>query len=338
MARYLVTGATGFLGAELVKQLLGRGHQVVALARSPAKAALLRTLGVEIHQGDITDRAALRRPMEGANGVFHTAAWYRIGVREPSASRINVEGTRHVLETMHELRIPKGVYTSSLVVFGNTRGRIVDESFRYEGPLESEYARTKWRAHYEVALPAMQAGLPLVAVLPGVIYGPNDPSAIRQFWVRHLRGRLPAVPGRTAYCWGYIEDVARGHILAMERGAPGESYILSGPPHTVVEALRIAARVSGRRAPLVAVPPFVFRAAARLAARLERAVDLPPGLTAEGLRVLGGVTYLGSYEKARRMLGFEPRSLEEGLRATLEHEERVLSPAPPPPPLPAPKL
>ena len=126
MARYFVTGATGFLGGELVKQLIGRGHQVVALVRSAEKAALLKALGVELHVGDITERESLRAPMTGAEGVFHVAAWYKIGVRNDDefAEYINVQGTRHVLEIARELRIPRIVYTSTVGVFGDTRGTV----------------------------------------------------------------------------------------------------------------------------------------------------------------------------------------------------------------------
>ena len=97
MAKYFVTGATGFIGAELVKQLIGRGHKVSALVRSPQKAAFLKTLGVDLHAGDITDRQTLQGPMTGVDGVFHLAAWYKVGVKEPLAETINVDGTHNVL-------------------------------------------------------------------------------------------------------------------------------------------------------------------------------------------------------------------------------------------------
>src|SRR5262245_41317755 len=118
--RYFVTGATGFIGGELTKQLIGRGHQVVALGRYPEKATLLTTLGVEIHAGDITERESLRRPMQGVDGVFHIAAWYKVGVTEPGAEAINVGGTRNVLEIARDLGVPRIVYTSTVGVFGDT--------------------------------------------------------------------------------------------------------------------------------------------------------------------------------------------------------------------------
>src|SRR6266849_4262267 len=143
--KYFVTGATGFVGGRVVRRLVGAGHQVVVVVRNPAKAADLANLGIEIYQGDVTDKESMRTPMQGVDGVFHIAGWYKIGVRDKSdGEKINVQGTRNVLELMRELGIPKGVYTSTLAVNSDTHGRLVDESYHYNGPHLSEYDRTKW--------------------------------------------------------------------------------------------------------------------------------------------------------------------------------------------------
>jgi nucleoside-diphosphate-sugar epimerase len=323
--KYFLTGATGFIGGRIARQLVAGGHRVSALVRAPEKAAALAALGVEVHLGDITARDTLIAPMRGADGVFHVAGWYRIGARDPApAWRINVEGTRNVLDVMRELGVPRGVYTSTLAVFGDTRGRLPDESFLRPGPHLTIYDRTKWTAHHEIAAPMMRAGLPLVIVQPGLVYGPGDTSGAHDTWVRYLRRRLPLVPLVTAYCWAHVEDVARGHVLAMERGRAGESYIIAGPPHTLAEALEIAERITGVPAPRLRVPPGPLKAAARLARWVERVFPLPAGYTAEDLEVMAGVTYLGSNAKAARELGYAPRSLEEGLRETLLEELRRL--------------
>lgn len=324
MARYFVTGATGFVGGEIVKQLISRGHQVSALARAPEKAGILKALSVELHQGDITDRESLRAPMAGADGVFHVAAWYKVGVTDPGAEQTNVEGTRNVLETMKEMGVPRGVYTSTLAVFSDTRGQVPDETYRYDGPHLSQYDRTKWTAHYEVALPMMAAGLPLTIVMPGLVYGPGDTSGMHTALVDLLRGRLPMTPSKTAFCWGHIEDTARGHILALEKGVPGETYIISGPRHEFVEAFDLIARLAKVRAPFAHPGPRTMRATAVLMSLVGRFIDLPPGFTPEGLRVLAGTTYFGLNEKAVRELGFTVRPLEEGMVQTLEHELRAL--------------
>jgi nucleoside-diphosphate-sugar epimerase len=316
--RYFVTGATGFIGGELTKQLIGRGHQVVALVRSPEKAALLKTLGVELHTGDITERETLRAPMQGADGVFHVAGWYKIGVSEPAAEAINVGGTRNVLEVARELAIPRIVYTSTVGVFGDTHGEVVDESYYKRGPFLTEYDRTKWIAHYEVAMPMARAGLPLVIVMPGLVYGPGDTSAVHTTLVQLLRGRLLATPSRVAFAWGYVEDTARGLRQAMESGRAGESYLLTGPVHTFQDAF-VAARIAGKRPPPLHPPPALMRLLASGTAMIERARP-----SAEVLRLMAGTTWIGSSAKAERDFGFTTRPLDEGLRHTIEHELRQL--------------
>jgi nucleoside-diphosphate-sugar epimerase len=324
MAKYFVTGATGFVGGEIVKQLIGRGHKVAALVRSPQKASMLKALGVEIHAGDITDRESLRAPMTGADGIFHVAAWYKIGVREPLADQINVDGTRNVLKTMKMLEIPRGVYTSTVAVFSDTRGAVPDETYRYEGSHLSEYDRTKWIAHYRVALPKIEDGLPLMIVMPGLVYGPGDTSGMHTALVDLLRSRLPMTPAKTAFCWAHVEDTARGHILAMEKGRPGETYIITGPRHTFESAFDLAASIAKVRAPLFHAGPTAMRGLAAVMSAAQQFVTLPPALTPEALRVIAGTTYFGSNEKAVRELGFSPRPLEEGLAQTIEHELRAL--------------
>lgn len=314
--KYFITGATGFIGGELTQQLVALGHQVVALVRSPAAATDLTKLGVILHQGDITDRESLRVGMVGVDGVFHVAAWYKLGRSDRrEAERINVQGTRNVLETMRDLGIPRGVYTSTLAVFSDTHGRKVDENYRYDGKHLTEYDRTKWLAHYEVALPLARAGLPLVIVQPGVVYGPGDKSLVAETFAQVLEERLSFVPAQTAYCWAHVTDVARGHILAMERGVSGESYILSGEAYLLTDVLDLLAKLGGVKPPRWRVPPWMLRTSAILLGPLSTLV--PARFHPESLRASSGVTYLGDDAKARRDLDFTTMPLEEGLRDML---------------------
>lgn len=320
-ALYFVTGATGFIGGHVARQLIAAGHRVMAIVRDPGRASDLTALGVRVVPGEITDKNSLRQPMAGVDGVFHLAGWYRIGIRDTrEAYRVNVLGTRAVLEVMHELGVPRGVYTSTLAVNGDTHGRLVDESYRHSGPFLSEYDRSKWFAHYEVAEPLIGAGLPLIVVQPGGVYGPGDNSPQGQLLRQYLRRQLPMVPQGTALCWGHVEDTARGHLQAMERGSVGESYIIAGPPATVIETLALAERITGVPAPRIHPPPALVRGAAAMMGLLEQVVPVPDTYSSEYLRVAAGVTYLGSSAKAKRELGFAARSLEEGLRQTLEYE------------------
>ena len=317
--RYFLTGASGFLGGVLARRLREDGHDVVALVRRPESASRLAALGIELRTGDITDPESVKAAMHGADGVFHAAAWYKVGQsamttgpgaatggdrEKKDAYRVNVEGTRVVLEAMRDLGVPRGVYTSTVAVFGDTKGRVVDETFRTSGPFPSWYAETKWRAHYDVALPMIAAGLPLVLVQPGVIYGIGDHSPMRGVIDAYLRGRLGIVPTAMAASWGHVEDTAAGHRQAMERGRTGESYIVAGPAHTLVEALRIAESITGIAPPRVNIP----RAVTDLLASLP---FLP-----ESLRGVGA-SYLGSSDKARREIGFVARPLQEGFAEVL---------------------
>lgn len=302
----------------MARLLRSRGNDVLAIARDPSKAGSLAAVGVDVRKGDVTDRESMRASMAGADGVFHIAGWYKIGSKDRAAGEsINVLGTRNVLGLMEELGIPRGVYTSTLAVFGDTRGQVVDETYRPTGPWLTEYDRTKWVAHYEVADPMMKRGLPLTIVQPGVTYGPGDTSEIRPTFVRYLQGKLRALPTRTAYCWGQVDDVALAHVLAMERGKSGEAYIVAGEPRTLIDVFDLAQRITGIPAPRFHISPGFLKAMAFLT-RSER------------LRDLAGVTYLGSHAKAGRELGFDPRPLESGLRETLQHEMHLLGmPTPP---------
>jgi nucleoside-diphosphate-sugar epimerase len=321
--RFFLTGATGFVGGVLARRLAAAGHEVHALART-IPPAVPSVSGVIWHRGDVTDRESLRRPMAGADGVFHVAGWYKIGARDRAAGRqVNVDGTRNVLAVMRELGIPKGVYTSTLAVNSDTRGRIVDETYRFTGRFISVYEETKAAAH-DLALEEIARGLPLVIVQPGLVYGPGDTSSVGTTLRRFLRRQLPPLPAKTAFCWAHVDDIAEGHRLAMERGAAGRSYFLAGPVSTLVDAIRLASEITGIPAPRIALPSAAVKAGALFAGLVEGVVPLQPEFTREGLRTLAGTTYIGSSARARAELGWHVRPLADGLRETLRHEMRAL--------------
>ncbi len=324
---YLVTGATGFIGGRLARLLLERGHRVRVLARTPAKARPLEEAGAAVFRGDLNDRARLRPAMEGVDGVFHVAGWYAVGVRPSLGERVNVEGTRTVLTAALELGVPRTVYTSTLAVYGDTRGRMVDESYFYDGRKRgwaSEYDRTKWIAHYEVARPLAEAGLPLVTVLPGLVYGPGDHSPVAELLRDLLQGRTRVLPAGSVYCWSHVNDVAAAHLLAMEQGRPGEDYIVAGEPHPLTAAARRIRAMAGSRSRIVGLPNPLVRATSLFVRPFDR--WLPPRYTSEGLRA-AATSYTGSSAKARRELGYDPRPLDAGMPPTLEALRNAYTPA-----------
>lgn len=325
--KYLLTSGTGFIGHVLSRQLIAAGHEVTTIARKPERAQMSVELAVEVMRGDITDKGSMRDAMRGVDGVFHDAAWYQIGARGKErleAEKINVTGTRNVLELMQEMKIPRGVYTSSLAVFSDTKGKMVTEKYRHRGSHLSEYDRTKYMAHYDVALPMMEKGLPLVIVQPGVVYGPGDTSGLHRAFVKYLKKRLPWLPSKTTCCWSHVEDTAQAHILAMEKGKPGETYIIAGHKHTVVEVFKLAEKITGIPAPRLHLNPMVMQIMAVFMEILGYVSPLPQAYSGEGLREAAGTTYIANDEKARSELGFDPRPLEVGLRETLAHEQNML--------------
>lgn len=321
--KYFLTGATGFLGGSLAKQLRNAGHEVIAIVRNPDKANDLKTIGVTVVKGDVTDKESMREAMRGCDGVYHVAGWYKVGAKDKTQGyQINVVGTRNVLELMKELNIAKGVYTSTIAINSDTHGELKDESYHFTGTHISEYDKTKAEAH-AIAEQFIKDGLPLVIVMPGLIYGPDGTSmsddALRLF----LQKKLPLIPSKSAYSWAHVDDVAYAHILGMEKAKAGTKYIICGPSYTFSEGLDIAKKITGIRKPLV-VPPVLLKITALFSALVEGFLPLPDMYRSEALRVQAGITYLGDNSKAKKELGYNPRSLEAGLKETLEYEQAKL--------------
>lgn len=319
--KYFVTGATGFVGGALVKQLRRRGHDVNASVRSPEKAKDLQALGVKLFKGDVTEKESMREAITGVDGVYHVAGWYKVGTKDKSGGKkVNIQGTRNVLELMQELKIPKGVYTSTLAINSDTEGKLVDENYRFTGEHLSEYDRTKAVAH-DIADEFIKQGLPLVIVQPGLIYGPGDTSSVRANLLDLFKGRLPMLPRQTAMSWAHIDDIVHGHILAMDKGKTGENYIICGEPYELYEAFKLAAQTAGVRAPMAAAPGLM-----KIMSVLVKPLDafMPESYTSEGLRIVAGVTYWGDNSKAKRELGYNPRPVSEGWVETVRHEMKSL--------------
>jgi nucleoside-diphosphate-sugar epimerase len=319
--KYFVTGATGFVGGVLARKLREAGHEVNASVRNPDKAQDLEAIGVKLFKGDVTDKESMREAMTGVDGVYHVAGWYKIGTKDKSDGvKVNIQGTRNVLELMQELKIPKGVYTSTLAINSDTHGQLADENYRFIGQHLSEYDRTKAAAH-DIAKEFIAQGLPLVIVQPGLIYGPGDTSSVRVSLLNLFKGQLPMLPRTTAQSWAHVDDIATGHMLAMEKSRVGESYIICGERYETLEAFKLAAKVSGKRAPAGA-PPEMMKVMSVLVKPFDSL--MPNEYTSEGLRVIAGATYIGDNSKAKRELGYNPRPVSEGWVDTVHHEMKLL--------------
>ena len=319
--KYFVTGATGFVGGVLARQLREAGHEVHASVRDLNKADELKKLGVKLFKGDVTDKESMREAMTGVDGVFHVAGWYKVGTKDKiPGEKVNIQGTRNLLELMQELKIPKGVYTSTLAVNSDTRGKLVDENYHFTGKHLSEYDRTKAAAH-DIAKEFIAKGLPLVIVQPGLVYGAGDTSALRTTLIDFLNGKLPMLPSQTAYSWGHVDDIAQGHILAMQKGKAGESYIICGEFYKIADAFQLASQISGKKAPMTA-PYQMMKVLSVLVIPFDSV--MPDSYTSEGLRIVAGITYTGDNSKAKRELGYNPRPVSEGWVETVKHEMKLL--------------
>jgi nucleoside-diphosphate-sugar epimerase len=316
-----VTGATGFIGGRLAAQLRARGDEVVALVRSPAKAGALRDLGCALVAGDLGERDAIRGAIEGCDGVFHVAAVYKVGIpasQRPAMLAANVEGTAAVLDAAIAAGCPRILYVSTVNVFGNTHGQVVDESYRRdlsEGFL-SAYDEAKYRAH-ELAEGRIANGAPIVIAQPGGVYGPNDHSEMGHMLEQAGKGRLPLIPfPELGICLVHVDDVAAGILQVFDGGMLGETYVLSAEATTMRQVAQTAARLAGRREPKLAMPTALIRLSAPLGPIVGPLMGFPPNFR-ELVRASDGVTYWATDAKARRELGFAPRALEQGLRDTL---------------------
>lgn len=307
--KVLVTGGAGFVGSHLVAQLLEAGREVSVLVRPTSSQKNLAGREVTQVVGDLQDPASLRRAVEGCAQVFHCAADYRLWSRDPQELyRINVEGTDHLLRACRDAGVERVIYTSSVAAIGIPQdGTPGDE----ETPVKLEdmighYKRSKFLAQ-EVALKHAREGLPVVIVNPSTPVGPQDvkPTATGKIITDFLNGRMPAYVD-TGLNLVAVEDVARGHLQAAERGEPGRLYILGHTDLTLKQILDLLADISGRPAPRVRLPYALVYALAWVenlitAGLLRRAPFIP----LEGVRMARKRMWFSS-ERARRELGYSP--------------------------------
>jgi nucleoside-diphosphate-sugar epimerase len=320
--KVFLTGGTGFIGGEVARRLRDRGDDVVALVRDPARASALAGLGVTFVPGTVTDAAAVAAGLAGADAAIHGAAVYEVGIpasRRPAMYDANVTGTRTVLAAALDARTAKVVYVSTVAAFGDTGGAVVDETHEHPGRYTSYYDETKHLAHQE-AKRQIAAGLPLVVVQPGAVYGPGDHSVVGTLIRKAAKGRAgPVAFAGMGLNAAHRDDVAGGILLALDAGRPGESYVLGGEITTLGEVLATAARVAGRHAPRLTMPTALIRAVAPFGRLLGPAMGLPPNI-GELITTSDGVTFWATDAKARAELGYAPRGLEAGLRDTLAAE------------------
>ncbi len=312
----LITGAGGFVGGAILERLIARGRTVRALTRSDASAAALAAAGAEPVRGDLSDPASLERAMAGCAIVYHVAGLNGFCLPDPSAlTTANVEGTRSVVRAAGAAGVRRIVYTSSAATIGEARGTIGGETSPHRGGFLSHYERSKFEAERVAFTTAAQAGVELVSVNPSSVQGPGRTRGTAKILIDALNGRLKLIVDSRMSIVD-VGDCAEGHLLAEERGAPGERYILSGVTLTVAEAIALLGRISGRDEHPRRLPPPVAVAMATGAELLGRARGRRPSICREMVRtILHGHAYDGS--RATRDLGLAYTPIEESLRRTV---------------------
>jgi len=315
--RVFVTGATGFVGSAVLRLLLARGARVTALARPTSNLANLEGVDCEIDIGDMTDMAALTRAMAGARFVFHVAADYRLWARDPGEiMRANLEGARAVMEAARAAGVERIVYTSSVATLRADREAVDETAPLADGEGVGMYKQSKVAAERLVER-MIAEGSPAVIVLPSTPIGPRDikPTPTGRILVEAAAGRIPAFVD-TGLNLAHVDDVAAGHLLALERGTVGERYILGGQDVSLKSLLADIAELSGRKAPKIGLPRAPLYPLAMAAEAVARVTGREPFVTRDALDMAAHRMFFSS-AKAERELGYRARPYREALADAL---------------------
>jgi dihydroflavonol-4-reductase len=319
----LVTGATGFVGSHVARQLLASGEKVRVLVRPTSHSKLLDELRVDRVEGDLRDAASIDRAMVGVRRVFHVAADYRLWTAHPEEIyESNVEGTRRLITSAQRAGVERIVYTSTVATIAVPRhGALPNEETHAElGEMIGHYKRSKFLAE-QVALDAAKAGVPVVIVNPTAPVGPGDwkPTPTGRIILDFLLGKMPAYVD-TGLNVVAVEDVAAGHLLAAEKGRIGERYILGARNMTLKEILDALSAITGRRAPRVKLPHVVALAAGYADELYSRLAGREPQIPVEGVKMSRHKMFVES-DKASRELGYKPGKIESALERAVRWYE-----------------
>jgi dihydroflavonol-4-reductase len=317
-----ITGATGFIGRHLVPLLLSRGESLRCLVRPTSDAGALREAGVELVEGDVTDPASLRGAVSGCRRVIHLANRYSLWERDPTVlRRINVDGTRAVLEVAREARVELFLHVSTVAVFGSPEQQPFDESTPVAASRASEYARTKYEGDLLVEECAA-AGLPVVYAFPAAVLGPGDPQATGQYIADVVRGRMPVgLFGDAVLTAVHVRDVASAIATLVARpDLVGQRFIIGREEITIRDFNSLIAEVAGVRAPWPYLPGWAGLLSAALLTGISRITRCRPpwGLSLDLARTIAAdVRADGSRAEGELGLTYTPirQAVEEAVQA-----------------------
>lgn len=303
----LVTGASGFLGSHVTRQLVARGESVRVLMRPSSNNRAISDLSLEYVTGDLRDAASLERAMEGVKRVFHVAADYRLWAKNPQdIYDSNVGGTKNLLAAAKKAGIEQLVYTSTVATIAADRPEPPNESTKTKlEEMIGHYKRSKWMAEKEV-LQAAKEGFPATVVMPTTPVGPWDwkPTPTGKIVLDFLNGRMPGYV-ETGLNFVGVEECAAGHLLVSEKGKTGERYLLGAENLTLKELLDTLARITGLRAPGIKIPHGVALSFAYMESAFSRLVGKEPQIPVEGVKIAQHSMFVDC-SRAQRELGFQP--------------------------------
>lgn len=315
----LVTGASGFVGAAVVRALLADGQSVRALVRSSSPRTNLDGLDVDLVQGDLTDPASLKAAAKGVSALYHVAADYRLWCLYPEQMmKANVDGSVNVIRAALDGGASRVVYTSSVAVLKPGRdGAVVNEDApTVAADMIGPYKLSKFVAEEAVRRLVTDEKAPVVIVNPSTPIGPRDvrPTPTGRLIVEAARGRVPAAV-ETGLNVVHVDDVAAGHLLAFKKGQIGERYILGGDDRSLMSLLGEVARLTGRKPPFVKLPHGLITPLAWLVEAVWRArrLETEPFVTLDGLRMARYKMFFSS-DKAKAALGYAPRPSSDALK------------------------
>ncbi len=328
MGPVFLTGGSGFVGGALLAELVRRGREVRALARSDEAAAIVRTLGAEPVRGDLDDQGALLTGIRGCTVVFHAAGVNAMCVRDPAPMlHTNIEGSIAIVRATAAAGVPRIVYTSSAATIGEPAGIVGTERTPHRGSFLSVYERSKFLAEQEVIAHAATTGVELVSVNPSSVQGPGRTDGSSRLLLGLVNGTMPVVIDTTVSIVD-VHDCTAAHLLAEARGEPGSRYLVSGASITMRDAVALLRRISGRPRRVVFAPRAVAGAGRSITALTSKLGSRDPSICPEMVAtLLHGHRYDGSL--AERALGVRYTPLAETVRRTLAwYAERGMAPPP----------
>jgi nucleoside-diphosphate-sugar epimerase len=319
--KVFVSGATGFIGIQLVKRLVGTGITVHALYRSESKADLIRMEGVKLFKGDILDLSSLEKAAEGCHQAYHTAAFAGVWAKDPAIiQQLNIEGALNVIKAADNCGIGRVVVTSTAGILGPSETEPLNENSPPPSSFFTQYEESKFQLE-QILMKRIETNPEVVIVNPTRVYGPgflSESNGVTKMIKQYVEGRWRLIPGNGESLGNYVfvEDVVTGHLLAMEKGTPGERYVLGGENISYNQLFQYTRQTSGVHKRLYKIPLWIMLSAAGIMKGISRITGQPPMVIPDLVRKFNH-NWIVSSDKAIHHLGYCPMEALGGIEKTV---------------------